>query len=304
MTIQLFYSDIYSTAISPVARFPRDRYRLVQEAIMARNESNWATILTPLPANREQVLLAHQVEYVDAFLNGQLSDKQMRKIGMRPWQPEFVERTLAILGGSIAALHAAVEAGGIAGNLAGGTHHAYADYGEGFCVFNDLAVCAHIARSDYGLQRIAIIDCDVHQGNGTAVMFTDDPDVLTFSIHGEKNFPFKKETSDLDVSLPDGCLDEAYLAALDKALIDIEDFSADIIFFQAGCDPLQEDRLGKLSLTRSGLQQRNARILALMEKWNVPLVIFMGGGYAEPIDVSVQCHADVYVQAAGILGFE
>ena len=201
----------------------------------------------------------------------------------------------------IEALHAAISANGIAGNIAGGTHHAYADHGEGYCVFNDLAICVHIARQDYDLQRIAIIDCDVDQGNGTAVMFADDPNVFTFSIHGAKNFPFKKEQSDLDVALPDGCTDSEYLAALDKALPVIEDFHADILFYQAGCDPLREDRLGKLALSREGLQQRNARVLQLANRSNVPLVIFMGGGYAEPIEASVECHADVFAQAAGIL---
>ena len=296
--IQLYYSDLYSTAISPEARFPRERYQLVKQALISRDNSDRLSIQSPTPASRDQILLAHQVEYVDAFLGSNLTNKQMRQIGLQPWQPDFVKRTLTILGGSIASLHAAVKLNGFAGNLAGGTHHAFADHGEAYCVFNDLAVCAKIARFEYGLQRIVIIDCDVHQGNGTATMLNDDPDMFTFSIHGEKNFPFRKEQSDLDISLPDGCKDTEYLAALEHALTIIDKFNADIIFYQAGCDPLAEDRLGKLALTRMGLQQRNEKVFSLAKNAGVPVVIFMGGGYAEPIDASVQCHADVFTQAA------
>ena len=295
--LQLFYNDIYHSAISADARFPRERYRLVYEELQQRACAEKILIQSPTAATREQLLRVHTP--VDAFLQNRLSDRQIRQIGFRPWRPEFIERTLLITGGSIAALHAAIDSHGFAGNLAGGTHHAYADHGEGYCVFNDLAICVALARQHYPIKRIAIIDCDVHQGNGTAAIFANDPDVLTYSIHGEKNYPFRKEQSDIDIALPDETDDETYLTRLQTSLHQaLQGFDADLYFYQAGCDPLREDRLGKLALTRAGLKRRNAFVMELACERRRPMVLFMGGGYAEPIALSAVCHADVFEQAS------
>lgn len=304
LMLKLFYHDIYTSAISPHARFPRERYRLVREELEARIQENpdlRIQICESIPTGREALLLVHDAIYVDAFLNGKMTNEEIRRIGFRPWTPEFVERTLTIAGGSIQALHSAIKESRVAGNLAGGTHHAFADHGEGFCVFNDLAICARIAQKEYGISRIAIIDCDVHQGNGTASIFRDDPTVLTFSIHGAHNYPFRKEKSDVDIELPNHCDDDTYYAELKLALPRaLYPFEPELILFQAGCDPLKEDTLGRLSLTRQGLDRRNQLVFQHVAYWNCPVVVFMGGGYAEPIQASVACHADVFEEAASL----
>lgn len=302
--LNLFYHENYTSAISPHARFPRDRYRLVYEDVQSRLKEDPKlpiSIQHALPATRKQLLMVHKESYVDAFLHGKMTDAEIRRIGFRPWTPEFVERTLTIAGGSIQALHCAMNGHRVAGNLAGGTHHAYADHGEGFCVFNDLALCARIAQREYGIRKIAIIDCDVHQGNGTATIFAGDPDVLTFSIHGEKNYPFRKEKSDFDIALPNGCDDDTYYAELKRSLpLALYPFEPELILFQAGCDPLHEDTLGKLSLSREGLDRRNQLVFQHVAYWNCPVVVFMGGGYADPIQASVVCHGDVFEEAASL----
>ncbi|MBI41678.1 MAG: histone deacetylase [Leptospiraceae bacterium] len=302
--LPLFYHEIYTSAISPHARFPRDRYRLVYEEIQSRTIENpdlHIELRESFEAHRSDILLVHSEGYTDAFLDGKLTDQEIRRIGFRPWTPEFVERTLTITGGSIQAMRTALEGSMVAGNLAGGTHHAFADHGEGFCVFNDLAICARIAQRDYGIKKIAIIDCDVHQGNGTASIFADDRDILTFSIHGEKNYPFRKEKSDFDIELPNDTDDDTYFAALKKTLPQaLYSFQPELIFYQAGCDPLKEDTLGKLALSRQGLDKRNQLVFQHVSYWNCPLVVFMGGGYADPIQASVICHADVFEEAAAL----
>jgi acetoin utilization deacetylase AcuC-like enzyme len=300
--LPLFYHELYTSAISPHARFPRTRYRLVHEEMLRRMEQEpeiKISIEESKPASLDEVCLVHDSDYVDAFVQGRLTDAEIRRIGFRPWTREFVERTLTIAGGSIQALHAAMKGHRIAANMAGGTHHAFAGHGEGYCVFNDLAICARIAQNEYGLERIAIIDCDVHQGNGTASIFAGDRNVLTFSIHGEKNYPFRKEQSDFDIELPNDADDDSYIAALKRALPEaLYPFEPQLILYQAGCDPLKHDTLGKLALSRAGLHRRNQLVLQHVAYWECPVVIFMGGGYAEPIDASVQCHADVFEEAA------
>tara|TARA_B100001939_G_scaffold283511_1_gene252854 strand:+ start:38873 stop:39808 length:936 start_codon:yes stop_codon:yes gene_type:complete len=302
--LPISYHEIYTSAISPHARFPRDRYRLVHEEIQARIKENPDLAIRIQPSNpaaRDDLLLVHDESYVDAFLHGRMTDAEIRRIGFRPWTPEFVERTLTITGGSIQAMRTALEESRVAGNLAGGTHHAFADHGEGFCVFNDLAICARIAQREYGIRRIAIIDCDVHQGNGTASIFAGDSTVLTFSIHGARNYPFRKEKSDVDIELPNNTDDDTYIASLKQALPRaLYPFEPELIFFQAGCDPLKEDTLGKLDLTRNGLDRRNQLVFQHVAYWNCPVVIFMGGGYADPIQASVACHADVFEEAAAL----
>ncbi|MEY2999988.1 MAG: hypothetical protein RL648_202, partial [Verrucomicrobiota bacterium] len=247
----------YTDALDPTVRFPRERYHLITERLSARPEIE---LRTPRLANRDELVSAHDPAFVDAFLDGTLDERAVRRIGLRPWTTAIIERTLRLTGGSLEAMETALQTGGIAGNLAGGTHHAHYAYGSGYCIFNDLAVCARQAITRWGRRRICIIDLDVHQGDGTAAIFKDDPTVFTCSVHAARNFPFHKQKSDLDVALPDGITDDVYLAHLEAAL-DRIDFSAfDTLFYQAGVDPLQSDALGLLNLTRDGLARRNQRI--------------------------------------------
>jgi acetoin utilization deacetylase AcuC-like enzyme len=285
----------YTDALDPTVRFPRERYNLITERLRARPEIE---LRTPRLASRDELVTAHDPAFVDAFLDGTLDERAVRRIGLRPWTTAIIERTLRLTGGSLEAMEVALQSGGIAGNLAGGTHHAHYAYGSGYCIFNDLAVCARQAITRWGRRRICIIDLDVHQGDGTAAIFKDDPTVFTCSVHAARNFPFHKQKSDLDVALPDGITDDAYLAHLEAAL-DRIDFSAfDTLFYQAGVDPLQSDALGLLNLTRDGLARRNQRIFDIHRQTGFPLVLFMGGGYAQPISDTVDAFEDLFTMAA------
>lgn len=299
----VYYSPLYGHGLHPEVRFPRERYWLVYEELLRRCGDIDLQIKEPRCATRDELLLAHTSAWVDSFLEGQVSDAAVRRIGFRPWLPEFVERTLRITGGTLEALACLGAGARVAGNLAGGTHHAFAGHGEGFCVFNDLAIAARIAQREYGWHRVLILDLDVHQGNGTASIFSGDRDVFTFSMHAGLNYPFRKERSTFDVDLPDQMEDAAYVAAVSHHLPGI--FAVhhpDLVIFQAGVDGLKTDRLGRLALTREGMKQRNSLVLDLCESWQVPLLITMGGGYGVPIETSVQAHADVYEAAARRFG--
>jgi acetoin utilization deacetylase AcuC-like enzyme len=285
----------YTDALDPSVRFPRERYRLITERLRARPEIG---LRTPRRATREELVSAHDPAFVDAFLEGRLDERAVRRIGLRPWTPEIIERTLRLVGGSLQAMEGALASGGIAGNLAGGTHHAHREFGSGYCIFNDLAICARQALAHWGCKRICILDLDVHQGDGTAAIFEDDPAVFTCSLHAARNFPFRKQASDLDVPLPDGMTDADYLGQLDAALARIDFSLYDAIFYQAGVDPLASDALGLLSLTRAGLDARNRRIFDLQRRTGLPLVLFMGGGYAQPISDTVDAFEDLFTVAA------
>jgi acetoin utilization deacetylase AcuC-like enzyme len=241
---------------------------------------------------------AHDEPYVDLFLAGKLEPATIRRIGLRPWTPAIVERTLRLVGGSLAALGHALSNSSIAGNMAGGTHHAYRDCGSGYCIFNDVAICALAALKNPRIKKVLILDLDVHQGDGTAAILQEHPDIFTCSIHAEGNFPFRKQQSDLDVHLADETKDADYLACLDRTLEKIQAQNYDCILYQAGVDPLEEDALGRLALTRNGLHQRNERIFQLHRQYNLPLVIFMGGGYAKPIERSVDAFEDLFTEAS------
>jgi acetoin utilization deacetylase AcuC-like enzyme len=294
----LFHSEVYTGALHPEARFPRMRYRLLREALLEPVASGVLALVEPPRAAREDALLAHDPAYVDAFLEGRLDADAERRIGLRPWTPAIVDRTLAILGGTLAATRLALAGAPATGNAAGGTHHAHRSFGSGYCIFNDIAVGARLALRE-GVSRVLVIDLDVHQGDGTAAIFADEPRVVTFSMHAEKNFPFRKQASDLDVGLPDGLDDDGYLAALEAHLDAILDAARpELVFYQAGVDALAEDKLGRLNLTREGLRRRNQRVYAALAERGLPVVILMGGGYAEPLARSVEAHADVFLQAA------
>lgn len=238
----------------------------------------------------------HSAEYVERFLAGTLEPTVMRRIGF-PWSKGLVDRTLASVGGTLSATKEALECG-FGGTLAGGTHHAYRQEGSGFCVFNDIAVAVEWARAHRRVKRALIIDLDVHQGDGTAAIFQGDPDVFTLSLHGERNFPFRKQQSVVDVPLPDGTGDEAYLAALRAVLLQARAFRPEIVFFQAGVDTLETDRLGRLSLTREGLAQREGSVYEFVSEMGVPLVQTLGGGYSDPIELTVDAHAQSFRIAA------
>ena len=204
------------------------------------------------PATNDQLSLVHTPDYLQRMLHGQMTEREMRRIGF-PWSAELIERSLSTVGGTICACRAALN-DGVAVNLAGGTHHAYPDHGEGYCVFNDTAVAGRVLQAEGLIERLVILDCDVHQGNGSAAIFADDPSVFTFSIHGQKNFPFHKETSSLDVALPDGCDDLCFLTALRPALAKaIQSAQADLAIFIAGADPYSDDRLGRMAVSKAGL---------------------------------------------------
>jgi acetoin utilization deacetylase AcuC-like enzyme len=291
----VYSHPIYTDALDASVRFPRERYRLITERLRQHSRIE---ICTPRKATREELLIAHDPVYVDAFLEGVLDERIVRRIGLRPWLPAIVDRTLFLTGGSLQAMEVVLASGGIAGNLAGGTHHAHYAFGAGYCVFNDLAICARQALARNEKMRICIIDLDVHQGDGTASIFAEDPRVFTCSIHAARNFPFRKERSDIDVDLADGTADVEYLEKLDEALDRIDFPNFDLLFYQAGVDPLHSDALGLLSLTREGLRQRNRRIFEIHRETDLPMVLFMGGGYANPITDTVDAFEDLFTAAA------
>jgi len=242
------------------------------------------------PAGAAALELAHDAAYVQSILAGTAGDRVMRRIGF-PWSPELVRRTLASVGGTLAASRDAM-ACGFGGNLAGGTHHAFRGEGSGFCVFNDLAVAILALRRDGLAARAAVVDLDVHQGDGTAAIFQDDPAVLTLSMHGEHNFPFRKQRSRIDIALADGTGDDQYLSRLREVLPLVIAFRPDVVFYQSGVDGLAGDRLGRLSLTLQGLKERDR--LVLENTQGIPLVITLGGGYAEPIERTAEAHANTF----------
>ena len=244
-------------------------------------------------ADRETVTLAHDPEYVDRVLGG---TADMRRIGF-PWSEGLVRRTLASVGGTLAATMEALKSG-VAGTLAGGTHHAFRDEGSGYCVFNDAAVAIHRLRRDGVVRRAAVIDLDVHQGDGTAHFFEDDRQVFTLSLHGKNNFPFRKQRSRLDIELADGTGDMEYLEALGRALPVVCEFRPEVVFYLSGVDALEADRLGRLALSLEGLKERDRRVMEAVQQWGVPLAITLGGGYAEPIELTVEAHANTFQTAA------
>ncbi len=276
-------------------RFPMQRYRLLRECVEAQLP---AIRILELPAASDgEIALAHTPDYVRRVVEGRLDAMQQREIGF-PWSPQMVERSRRSVGATIAAARAAL-AEGVAANLAGGTHHASADRGSGYCVFNDAAVAARLMQAEWRRTRrdelhVALIDLDVHQGNGSAAIFRNDPTVFTLSMHAERNFPFRKEASDLDVALPDGCGDAQYLDALDRALETLWARTADappgLIFYLAGADPHEGDRLGRLKLSAGGLAERDRRVLGAARERRVAVALSMAGGYGRDIadTISIQ----------------
>ncbi len=248
-------------------------------------------------ATDEELTRAHTEEYVHRVKEGLLSEKEIRRIGF-PWSPGLVERSRRSVGSTIAACRSALESGlGI--NLAGGTHHAGSDYGQGYCVFNDSAVAARAMQTEGQVKQVVIIDCDVHQGNGTAAIFSGDPSVYTFSIHGAKNFPFRKTPGDLDIGLDDDADDPIYLDALEMGLEQaLEEAQADLAIYLAGADPYADDRLGRLAITKRGLAERDRLVLSACRSNNLPVAIAMAGGYGKRVEDTVDIHYQTVSLAA------
>jgi acetoin utilization deacetylase AcuC-like enzyme len=294
---RLFYCDHHAIPLPAGHRFPAQKYALLRAALQADGLYD----LQPAPfAEAETIALAHEPEYVRRFLDGTVDPKIMRRIGF-PWSTQLARRTLASVGGTLAAAADALDSG-FGGNLAGGTHHAFRAEGAGFCVFNDLAVATQALRRDGRVRRVAVLDLDVHQGDGTAHIFSDDPDVLTVSLHGQNNFPFRKQSSRIDIGLPDATGDEEYLLRLGDVLPRIGEFGPDILFYQSGVDGLAGDRLGRLNLTHAGLVARDRAVFEISKLHALPIVVTLGGGYAEPIELTVEAHANTFRIASALLG--
>ena len=286
---RLFYCDHYAIPLPAGHKFPTVKYGMLRDLLAGDGCFRFEAAAKVAP---DIIELAHQPAYVRDFLNGALPETALRRIGF-PWSKGLVERTLASVGGTLAATCDAFDSGW-GGNLAGGTHHAFRAEGSGFCVFNDIAVAIQWLRAKGRIHRAAIIDLDVHQGDGTAQIFEDDPDVLTLSVHARRNFPFRKQRSKIDVELEDGTGDVAYLAALDGVLPHALAFDPDIVFYQSGVDPLASDTLGRLALTQAGLTKRDFRVISAARACGVPIVITLGGGYSRPIELTAQAHANTF----------
>jgi len=296
-SMPVWYHDSYTDGIDQSARFPRDRYRLLRKRLGHLQEIGIIRIEEPNPIDTESLLLAHDEDYVNRFLDGTLDAKERRRIGLEPWTEAFVPRTLRIMGGAVEALKYVTRFGGIAGNMAGGTHHSHRSFGSGYCVFNDIAVCALLAKGVHGYSRIAVLDLDVHQGDGSATILEGENGVVTISVHCERNFPFRKAESDHDLPLPIGTTDQGYLEAVEEALGIVSDFSPDILLFQAGVDGLETDSLGKLSVSREGMMTRNEMVFSCLGR-RIPCIFFMGGGYSDPIVHTVDAFYDLFDAAA------
>ncbi len=296
--LQIYYSDHFVLPLPQGHRFPMQKYQMLRDEVAILNDVHLEE--APL-ASIDDLLLAHDKEYIERVIQGQLDASEQREIGF-PWSDLMVIRSRRSAGATIAACMAA-RINGVGVNLAGGTHHAYADKGSGFCVFNDAAIAAKKIQQDFAIQRhhippVLIIDLDVHQGNGTAAILQDDKSVFTFSMHGEKNFPFRKESSDLDIGLPDGCEDAEYIAALEQGLKLIENqFQPEHVIYLAGADPYYGDRLGRLNLSQEGLGLRDETVLTWCYTRKIPVAIAMAGGYGNPIEETVAIHAQTIRKA-------
>ena len=295
--LSIWYHPIYTNGIHPDARFPRDRYLKLVDKLSSPEYSDKFLIREPTEASRNEIIMAHDPYYVDNFLSQNLTEKEIRRIGLTPWTPQIIPRTMLLVGGAIAALDHVMENGGIAGNMAGGTHHAHYNFGSGYCIFNDLAVCSFLALSKYNLTKIAVVDFDVHQGDGTATILQNVDEALTISVHCQQNFPFRKCESDYDLVLPANAGDEEVLVAFAKALDITDQFGPELILFQAGVDGLATDALGKLNMSRQGMSKRNEMVFELINERSIPAIIFMGGGYSKPISHSIDAFSDLFLSA-------
>ena len=290
MTYRIYYSPYYYAEIGEGHVFPIKKFELVRNRLLAEGTLAEDEIVAPEPVAVDDLLLVHTEDYITRLRSGELSAKEIRKLGL-PWSESLVRRSFHAISGTINAAKDCLTSG-IASNLAGGTHHAYPDRGEGFCVLNDVAVAIRVLQREELARRFLIVDLDVHQGDGTAFIFRDDPDVFTFSMHGAKNYPLFKQPSSLDIELADNTADEEYLETLDHALSRLILHDPDVIFYLAGADPYENDKLGRLALTIQGLRRRDEMVLSFARDRGVPIVTTMSGGYAVDIDDTVEIHSN------------
>lgn len=294
--MKIFYTDHFVLPLPSKHRFPMTKYSRLRKRITETALVPPENLCVPEAATDEQLCLAHEADYVRRVTHGQLTNKEIRQMGF-PWSLELVERSRRSVGATIAASRAALT-DGISVSLAGGTHHAFRDHGQGFCVFNDAVVAARTLQAESRLERVVIIDCDVHQGNGTAALVADDSTIFTFSMHGAKNFPFRKEQSDLDIPLDDNINDDVYLAKLEWGLPQaLRQAEADLAIYLAGADPYEGDRLGRLALSKTGLARRDQKVFELCRAAGLPIAVTMSGGYAPNIEDIVTIHFETVRQA-------
>ncbi|MEO6484625.1 MAG: histone deacetylase [Pyrinomonadaceae bacterium] len=287
---RIFYSPYYYADIGEGHVFPIRKFEIAKDILLAEGTLSPDEIVGPEAVDRADLLLVHTEDYVTRLIEGRLTAKEIRNLGL-PWSEALVRRSFHAISGTINASRKSL-INGIASNLAGGTHHAYPDRGEGFCVLNDVAVAIRVLQRENLASTFLIIDLDVHQGNGTAFIFQNSPEVFTFSMHGAKNYPLFKETSRLDIELADGTADDEYLETLEHALPRLRLHDADIIFYLAGADPFEHDRLGRLKLSKDGLRRRDETVLRFARENEIPIVTTMSGGYAEEISDIVDIHCN------------
>lgn len=289
---RVFHSDRYDLPLPIGHRFPMEKYGRLRKALITEGILSQENLEEAPFAPKEDILRVHTHTFFEAVKNGTLDKSAQRLIGF-PWSEVMLKRSLASVGGFLKAVEEALEFG-VSGNLSGGTHHSFSDRGEGFCVFNDFAVAAMKCKEAYDFHDILILDLDVHQGNGNAEILKSVEEVFVVSIHGEKNYPYKKPPSDLDIGLPDDTEDDEYLDTLERTLQRLDLRKWDIILYQAGVDPLKEDTLGKLSLSHQGLFQRDLKVLQFAKDRKIPIALGLGGGYSKPIEPTIEAHLNTY----------
>ncbi len=289
-SFRIFYSPYYYADIGENHVFPIKKFELVRDKLLKEKILRISEITEPQPAKIEDVLLVHTDDYITRLRNGTLTAREVRRLGL-PWSKSLVRRSFLACSGTVNAARHALK-NGVASNLAGGTHHSFPDRGEGFCVLNDVAVAIRVLQKENLAKKFLIVDCDVHQGNGTAFIFKDEADVFTFSMHGAKNYPLFKEKSTLDIELPDKTCDAEFLEILNEALPRIFLHNPDLVFYLGGADPFEKDKLGRLGLTMEGLQQRDEAVLSFAKNKKIPIVTTMSGGYAQDINDTVEIHCN------------
>lgn len=298
--MKIYYTDIFVLPLPAGHHFPMKKYRMLKDRILELGDIYPLDFSVPRPATDDEITCAHDPEYLAKIVSGNLTDKELRRLGL-PWSKQLVERSRRSCGATIEACLAAL-AHGMAINLAGGTHHAFSDHGEGYCVFNDAAIAARLMVIREHARKVLILDCDVHQGNGTAAILCRDDNIFTFSIHGRKNFPHNKETSDLDISLEDDTTDNDYLDQLKAGLDAVLDrFIPELVIYLAGADPYYLDKFGRLALTREALINRDRLVFDFCRKRSLPIAVTMAGGYAGKVDDTVDIHYQTVRQALHIL---
>ena len=299
--MRVSYAPGYYAPIQEDHVFPMRKFEQLHRYLLDTGTLRDMDVITPRQADYKELSLVHTDYYLSGILDGQLTRKEERRLGL-PWSPGLATRSrLAVQGTMNAAMMALQD--GVAGNLAGGTHHSMPNHGEGFCVFNDVAIAIRSLRRSMWINKVMVIDCDVHQGNGTAHIFADDPNVFTFSLHGEKNYPFRKPPSSLDIGLPDKTGDTDYLKTLEEALDTIfSRFQPDIVFYLGGIDPLEADHFGRLSLTLKGLRNREETVIRYVKGKNIPLLLLLSGGYAPTVAETARAHAQMFEVATEVYG--